>query len=157
MRRFGRNGSTAIAVGIAWGLAAGQASALPAPLEQHALERQSDLIVEVDVLSVAKTGSRDAPVWRARLRVRKALKGRAPSTVIRYDFVPPTPGLAGELNTSVFAGERLRMYLIFERGEYVAWASNSIEPLIEFPAARRILPRRHGEVIHACRDTSPPQ
>jgi len=149
MRRFSRTANTVVAVALAWALAAGQAAALPAPVEQDDLERQSDLIVEVDVLSLAKTGSRDAPVWRARLRVLKTLKGHPPAAVMHYDFLPPTPDLAGEINASVFAGERLRMYLIVEHGQYVAWASNSIEPLIDFPAARRILPRRHGEIIYA--------
>jgi hypothetical protein len=154
MRPCSRHANTVVAVALVWALSAGQAAALPAPLEPEELERESDLIVEVDVLSVAKTGSPDAPVWRARLRVRRTLKGRPPAAVMTYDFLPPTPGLAGEINASVFAGERLRMYLIFEHGQYVAWTSNSIEPLIDFPAARRILPRRHGEVIHACSERS---
>jgi hypothetical protein len=156
MRRTARHRITVVAVGLAWALAARQAVALPAPLDQYELERQSDLIVEVDVLSVAKTGSRDAPFWRARLQIRKTLKGRSPANVIHYDFVPPTPGLAGEINATVFAGERLRMHLIVERGRYVAWASNSIEPLVDLPEAKKILPQRHGEIIYARRQTAPP-
>jgi hypothetical protein len=79
----------------------------------------------------------------------RTLKGRPPGPRFRYEFLPPEPGVIGGINASVFAGERLRIYLVFERGQYVAWASNSIEPLEAFPDDRRVLPKKLGEVIDA--------
>ena len=106
------------------------------PLSEQELMKQSDLIIEVNVLSLTKIDLPNARFWRAMLCVEKTLKGKAPSTTMPYDFLPPTPGFAGEINTSVYAGERLWMYLIFEQGQYVAWASNSIESLADFPESR---------------------
>ena len=121
--------------------------AAPAPLDPEELVRLSDLVVEVDVLSVTKAGTRDAPYWRAELRVLRVVKGKTSGNVICYDFTPPTRGLAGEKNFSVFAGERLRMHLVFEHGKYVGWAQNSNEPLSDLPERLRVLPDRLGQVI----------
>lgn len=120
----------------------------PVPDEQ--LVRDSDLIIEADVLSVAKIGDVSAPAWLAWLRVRATLKGEVPSNPMPYWFLPPEPGLIGGRNESVFAGEHVRLYLIRDRdGRYEAWASNSIEILEEFDPSRRILPTKFGEIIHA--------
>jgi hypothetical protein len=64
--------------------------------------------------------------------------------------------LAGEKNFSVFAGERLRMHLVFEHGKYVGWAQNSIEPLSDLPERLRVLPDRLGQVIRAVSNPDSP-
>jgi hypothetical protein len=125
-------------------------NAAPAPLTEEKLRNGSDLIIEADVLCVAKLGRPDAPAWYAKLAVRKVLKGRVPSNPMPYWFLPAEPGVLGDRDESVFAGERVRMFLIRdEHGNYEVWAQNSIELLQDFPAERRVLPHRFGEVIEA--------
>jgi hypothetical protein len=128
----------------------------PAPLPAYKLQQESDLIVDVDVLSVAKLGQVNTPVWCARLAVRKLLQGRLPSNPLPYWFFPPEPGLIGGRNDSVYSGQRLRMYLIRDaRGRYVARAQNSIQPLENSPDVPKVLPTRIGEVICAPRSPGP--
>lgn len=127
-------------------------NALPAeqaPRSQQELERGSDLIIEADVLWVAKCGQADAPVWRACLGVRKTLKGTVSGTRFCYSFLPPTLGEIGGRNESVFAGSCVVLYLVREQGEYRAWASNSIQEVEGQMSPCRILPTRLGEVIMA--------
>jgi hypothetical protein len=127
-------------------------NAAPAPLTEEKLHDGSDLIIEADVLCVAKLGRPDAPAWYARLVVRKVLKGGVPSNPMPYWFLPAERGVLGDRDESVYAGERVRMFLIRDKdGNYVAWAQNSIEPLEDFPAERRVLPTRFGEVIESSR------
>jgi hypothetical protein len=120
-----------------------------APVPVDELEKQSDLIVEADVLSVAKVGHPDAAGWCARLRIRKTFKGPNQESPMTYWFTPPETGVVGGRNESVFAGEHVKLYLVFERGRYVAWASNSVETLDHFPQERRVLPTEFSEVIYA--------
>jgi len=139
---------------IAWFLAfqslANFAFAERPPLPEEQLVSDSDLIVEADVLSVTKTGTTEAPVWLARLHIRKTLKGNAPSNPMEYWFLPPEPSLAGGRNETVFAGQYLRLYLIRNsNGQYVPWASNSIELLKHFAEDRYVLPRQLGEVLRS--------
>lgn len=123
-----------------------RAVAEPPPLEEEQLRAESDLIVEGRVLSVENTGYAD---FHAMVRIEKTLKGRPPSNPMRYAWVPPEPGIIGEMNHNVFAGQRVRLYLVFERGRYIPWASNSVEWLEAVPDAQRILPQEPGEVIYA--------
>jgi hypothetical protein len=134
---------------ISWLLTNSVLAEIP-PVPDEELTRDSDLIIEADVQSVAKTGDVSAPAWLAWLRVRKTLKGEVPSNPMPYWFLPPEPGLIGGRNESVFAGEHVRLYLIRDRdGRYEAWASNSIELIKEFDPKRRVLPTKFGEIIHA--------
>jgi hypothetical protein len=141
------------AAGVVCGLASswvGSANAAPAPLPERVLRNGSDLIVEVDVQSVAKLGRPDAPVWCAQLSVRRVVKGRLLSNQLPYWFVPPQAGLVGERNDSVYPGQQLRMYLIRSKnGQYESWAQNSNQPLDNSPAVPRVLPTRFGQVIYA--------
>ncbi len=125
-------------------------TAEPPPLEPRELEKGSDLIVEADVLSVSKAGRPDTPVWEARLRIRKTLKGHPPSDPMIYHFLPPERGVVGGRNESVFAGSRVRLYLFRDKaGEYSAWAPNSVELLESLPRERMVLPTQWGETIEA--------
>jgi hypothetical protein len=126
------------------------AQSAPAPLSEQQLEKGSDLIVEVDVLSVTKRGTPAAPFWQAQLHVRKTLKGTSPSEPMPYAFQPPQTGELGGRNESVYAGEHLRLFLFRDKtGHYAAWAPNSVDLLDDFPTARRILPSKIGETIFA--------
>jgi hypothetical protein len=130
-------------------LVCGTVAAAPPPLPEQELVRGSDLIVEVEVMSVAKVGRSDAPFWEAQLRIIKTFKGTAPSNPLRYGFVPPGKEI-GARNESVYAGEHLKMYLYRDRsGNYVAWAQNSNQRLENFPVERQVLPSTFGEAIFA--------
>jgi len=140
-----------------------RAGAEPAPVPMDELIRDSDLIVEAEVLSVTHPspyGPTGGPGFLARLRVLKVIKGRPPSNPMPYWFVLPEPDVIGGRNESVFAGERVRLYLYRESsGRYAAWASNSIDVLENFPDQRRIFPDNPGETIYAdgSRSTWTPQ
>lgn len=131
------------------------AHATPAPRPQEELERDSDLIIEADVECVAKVGTPSAPGWYARLRVRNVIKGKIPSNPMTYWFTPPEPDIIGTSNECVYAGERVRLYLVFEHNLYVPWASNSIDLLEGVTDEQRVLPHRIGQVITAPRKTQP--
>ena len=145
---------------VLWFFAA-VAMAEPAPRSDEELQADSDLIIEADILSVTKERTRWGPIWTARLHVRRTIKGQLPSPRFTYRFLPPPPGEIGGINESVFAGQKLRMFLIDDSGQgnFEAWASNSLEPLNHLPEDRWVLPRQYGETIYAngCRCFATPR
>lgn len=122
----------------------------PAPASDAELAT-SDLILAGRVLSVRSAGR---GYMEADVHVGKLHKGAINGTHFRYTWAPPEPGLLGEMNHNVFAGLRVKLYLVHERGRYVPWASNSVEWLSDLADEDRVLPRS-GEVIYAD-DIQPP-
>ena len=120
-----------------------------APVEESELLRSSDLVIDVDVRSVTKNETQSAVDWLAILDVTAVVKGQVPRNPIPYRFLPPE-GIPGERNEAVYAGQRLRMFLVRNQyGRLVPWASNSIQRLEPFPEQREVLPKRAGERIEA--------
>ena len=122
------------------------AFAVPPPLDEAQRLAEADLVVEGRVLSVENTGQAN---MRARIRIDQTIKGRAPENPLIYSWVPPEPGLLGPMDHNVFAGQQVRLFLIFERGQYVPWATNSVEFLLNTPENLRALPQKRGEIIYA--------
>ena len=139
---------------LLFGLSAGPALALPAPMSKEELLLNSDLVALVRIKSVTcvsvtkdeRTGER-LPSWSARAELIEVIKGedvKGDTVTINFHAVPS--GLLGPWSVYYYPGEMVWTHLVGKDGDYTSTWWNARGTLVN-KAMIDTLPTKPGETV----------
>jgi hypothetical protein len=137
---------------LLFGLSAGPALALPAPMSKEELLLNSDLVALVRIKSVTcvsitkdeRTGE-DLPSWSARAELIEVIKGedvKGDTVAITFHAVPT--GLLGPWSVYYYPGEMVWTHLVGKDGQYTSTWWNARGTVVS-KAVIDTLPTTSGE------------
>jgi hypothetical protein len=139
---------------LLFGLSAGPALALPAPMSKEELLLNSDLVALVRIKSVTcvsvtkdeRTGER-LPSWSARAELIEVIKGedvKGDTVTINFQAVPT--GLLGPWTVYYYPGEMVWTHLAGKDGDYTSTWWNARGTVVS-KAVIDTLPTKPGETV----------
>lgn len=139
---------------LLFGLSAGPALALPAPMSKEELLLNSDLVALVRIKSVTcvsvtkdeRTGER-LPSWSARAELIEVIKGedvKGDAVTINFQAVPS--GLLGPWTVYYYPGEMVWTHLVGKDGDYTSTWWNARGTVVS-KAVIDTLPTKPGETV----------
>jgi hypothetical protein len=139
---------------LLFGLSAGPALALPAPMSKEELLLNSDLVALVRIKSVTcvsvtkdeRTGER-LPSWSARAELIEVIKGedvKGDTVTINFQAVPT--GLLGPWSVYYYPGEMVWTHLVGKDGDYTSTWWNARGTVVS-KAVIDTLPTKPGETV----------
>jgi hypothetical protein len=139
---------------LLFGLSAGPALALPAPMSKEELLLNSDLVALVRIKSVtcvsvtkAERSGEDLPSWSAQAELIEVIKGedvKGDTVTITFHGIPT--GLLGPWTVYYYPGEMVWTHLVGKDGQYTSTWWNARGTLVSKAVIDK-LPTIPGETI----------